>query len=156
MSARPSTAGATPRHSANGVALRTAFEAHADPATGRVPAAKLAAVLTAAGWDLSSFATGQGQILVQGALANDVNMCLRAIGYSDRTIADGRVAVTLAQIMPWFQNRMSGVIGIKNAMLRRAKVLGGECWECEQAKCERAKRERAKCEESKRERAKCE
>ena len=128
MSSRPSTASATSRrvHS-SAAALRDAWAMRADPATGRIPVAKLADVLTAAGWDLSSFATGQGQILVRGASPNDALLCLRSIGHSDRSIASGTLTVSLFEVSPWFQARMGGIIGVKNPTLLRCTV-GGEGW----------------------------
>ncbi len=62
---------------------------------------------------------------MRGALPNDVTLCLRCLGFTDRTIAGGKVTVGLDQVEPWFLARMGGITGVKNPMLLRG-TLGGE------------------------------
>ncbi len=105
--------------------LRSAFLARAEAGSQLLHSRDLPAVLTAAGWNLTSFATGQGTVRVKGATQHDALACLAAAGFADRAVASAEgVQVALQQVEPWFLRNMAGSKGIENPMLVRAVVAG--------------------------------
>ena len=105
--------------------LAAAF-AELQDGSGRVAQARLRDLLTRAGWGHSSFSAMRALVPIKGATHNDVIYLLRSLGFTDRAIGDGKLAVTLAQVTPFFLSQCAGQRAPPNPLLVRA-VIGGAC-----------------------------
>lgn len=103
--------------------------------TGRCVASRLSKVLTAAGWNVSTYSAGSGVVHLKGATTSDVMYMLKALGHSDRDVAKALyplpntlpstgLTVSLDDIMPYFLRKMQGMKAVPNTLLARS-VLGG-------------------------------
>jgi hypothetical protein len=109
--------------------LSSAFSAYAD-AADRVPQSKLRALFSAAGWR-SSYSSSKGTVSLPGATENDVVCLLRTLGHSDRSIGNGKLSCTLADIQPFFLAQCAGKPALPNSLLARS-VIGCECLHTQQ------------------------
>jgi hypothetical protein len=108
--------------------LRDAWPHFADASTGRVPAERVAALLTRAGWasrpTQTTYCVGRGVVRVSHATDNDVVGLLRHCGFSSRAIGAGGLSVSLSQVEPWWRVQVLGTRAPPNPALTRA-VIGG-------------------------------
>ena len=105
--------------------LAAAF-AELQDGSGCVAQSRLRELLTRAGWAHSSYSAMRALVPISGATHNDVIYLLRSLGHTDRAIGDGKLAVTLAQVAPFFLSQCAGQRAPANLLLVRP-VIGGAC-----------------------------
>jgi hypothetical protein len=108
--------------------LAAAF-AELQDGSGCVAQPRLRELLTRAGWAHSSYSAMRALVPISGATHNDVIYLLRSLGHTDRAIGDGKLAVTLEQVTPFFLSQCAGQRAPANLLLVRP-VIGGLCCVC--------------------------